>query len=293
MSSVLSRVPSNSLAKPIVKTRPFLVRPVLRVVWRHLKRYRWSISAIFIGTIVVQVAQTVALPYIAKLLFDTLAKGGGNSSLLQEALRILRWFVGVNILVWLTNRVLMYNFVTLQPKMMADLEQTGFTYLLGHSYQFFQNNFSGALVRRLTRLGKAFEEIMDTTQEKLLPVLISFIGILCVLFYRNWLIGAIVLVWVVIMGTYNILYSQWKVRHDVERAEQDSKCTGFLSDAISNIITIKLFSAGKREAASYEAESKLLRDMRLKSWTTHTKNYAIQALILLFLQAGVLWLGLS
>lgn len=290
--SVLSKMSSVSASKK-PSTRPFVIKPVLRIFFRHLKKYRWSVVFILLGTILTETVFTVGVPYIAKLLFDGLANVAPGPAALQMLKPTLLLFVGANLLVFLNNRVLMYIFVTLQPRVMADLEQSSFTYLLGHSYQFFQNNFSGALVRRVTRIAKAFEEIMDVTHQKLLPILIAFVGILIVLFRRHWLIGTIVLIWILAMAAYNYLYSKWKVRNDVERAEQDSKCVGFLSDALSNVLTIKLFSAGKREAATFERESGHLRDLRLRSWTAHTRNYGIQAFILIAMQGGVLWLALT
>jgi ATP-binding cassette subfamily B protein len=267
--------------------------PVLRVFFCHLKKYRWSVLFIVLSTILTETVFTVGVPYIAKLLFDGLANSVPGSAAHETLKPTLLLFIGANFLVFLNNRALMYTFVTLQPRIMADLEQSSFTYLLGHSYQFFQNNFSGSLVRRVTRIAKAFEEIMDTTQQKLLPILIAFIGILIVLFRRSWLVGTIVLIWILAMATYNYLYSRWKVRNDVERAEQDSRCVGFLSDALSNVLTIKLFSAGKREVATFERESGRLRELRLRSWIAHTRNYGMQALILIAMQGGVLWLALT
>lgn len=273
--------------------RPFLIRPVLRVFARHLQKYRLPVGIILVSTIVVETMNSVLLPYVAKLLFDGLAKNTPSAATLALIKGNFFLFVGGGILIFLANRVLNFTYVSLQPRVMADLEQSSFAYLLGHSYQFFQNNFSGTLVRRVTRIAKSFEEIMDTTQQKLLPVLIALIGILIVLFNRNYLIGTIVLLWVILMVAYNGWYAWWRVKTDVARVAQDSKCSGFLADTISNVLTIKLFSATKREAAEYQKESGLLRDLRLRSWLAHSKNYSMQAGVLVLLQGGVLWLGLT
>ena len=272
--------------------RTFSVMPVLRVFSHHWGRYRGFLVLVILGTLIGESVQNVVLPYIAKLLFDTLATSAPGVAALGDLKHTLLLFTGASLAVWVVHRGAWVIYMYIQPRMMADLEQHSFGYLLGHSYQFFQNNFSGSLVRKVSKISRAYQDIMNVTIEQLLPIIVSFIGILIVLFYRSTLIGAIVFVWLVVMMVYNYFYSRWKVKYDIQRAEQDSHVTGFLSDAISNVLTIKLFAATKREEKEFRDESNLLRDMRFRAWKTHVQNYAAQALILIGLQAAVLWIGI-
>jgi ATP-binding cassette subfamily B protein len=272
--------------------RSYSVTAVLRTFVKHGYKYRWFVLFIVLGTLLGSTIINVVLPYIAKLLFDTLASSTQGAAALGKLEHTLLLFTLASLALWVCQRGAYYLLIYVQPRMMADLEQAGFSYLIHHSYQFFQNNFSGSLVRKVSKISRAYQDIIDVTNEQLLPIIVSFIGILVVLFRRNSFIGWIVFVWLIVMTTYNFFYSRWKAKHDVRRAEQDSHLTGFLADAISNVLTIKLFAATKREEKGFRDESNLLRDMRYKAWMTHIHNYTLQALILVGLQATVLWLGI-
>ncbi len=272
--------------------RSYLIGPVLRVFFAHVKRYRLLTIALTIMRIAYEAIHLVALPYVAKRLFDVLAAPPTGQSGIDGPVSVVLFLAGTSVAAWVVLFFLFRGYSYLVPRMMADLEQTSFRYMLGHSYQFFQNNFSGSLVRRITRIAKAFEELYDAFDQKLLPIVVSFTGILMVLFHRSTQIGLIVLVWITVMMVYNYLYARWKVGYDIKRAEQDSRCTGFLSDTISNELTIKLFAANKREVEGYEHESNTLRNMRLHIFKSHLTNHSVQAMILIVIQVFVLWLGI-
>lgn len=268
--------------------RSFSAAAVLRVFWQELHQYRYGVYFIVLATITTVGIRTVILPYVGKLLFDGLATASRNTSAVQYLTNIILIFTAIELIRWVVNFFLQSQIVRIQTATMAKLEQRSFAYLIGHSYQFFQDHFSGSLVRRITRISRSFEDIFDNIQEKLIPVIVTLVGVLAVLLQRNLLIGSIVTVWVIIMLGYNYLYARWKISENVIRAAQDSRCTGFLSDAISNVLTIKLFTGVKREGKEYEKESNMLRDMRFAALTTHVKNYSFQSIIILILQAGIL-----
>lgn len=273
--------------------RPFSVKTVLEFFFRHAKRYRWSFLLLISGFFVAETIRNVGIPYIAKLLFDVLASAAPGPEALLDLRTVLFLFIGAGIFGWAVDRLSFLLVIRIEPRLMADVEQTSFSYLLGHSYKFFQNNFSGSLVRRVSKVSRAYQEIIDVTYQKLIPIIVSSVGIIIVLFYRNILIGGITLVWMVVMLVYNYLYARRKAKYEVERSIQDSRVTGFLSDALSNILTIKLFAASKREEKHLKKESDTLADMRYKTWKIHVQNYALQAIIMVCLQGLVLWIAIG
>lgn len=276
------------MSSPTDKKPHYSVLPVVRVFARHLKKYRLSTGFIALGTAINELLQSIALPYVGKLLFDNLAQATQTANMLPQTTRIIYLLGSISIGAWTLNRITNYLIIKMQVSMMADLEQSSFAYMLGHAYQFFQDNFSGSLVRRITRISRAFEDIADNIQQKLIPIVISCVGIVYVLFQRNHFIGGIVFLWIVAMLAYNYAYSRWKIGNDIERAAQDSKATGFLADVLSNVLTIKLFTGIKRETESYRQESNLLRKLRLRSWMAHEWNYSLQSFILIVVQISIL-----
>lgn len=273
-------------------TRKIAVKPVLRFFLRHLVHYRGTVIFILLTTVVMELLSSTVLPYITKLIVDRLVTGTPSLATVEALKPYFFLFIGLGLVAWFfRNRVYVLK-ERISAFIMADMEQASLSYLLGHSYQFFENEFSGSLVRRISRVARAFEETFDGLQQRLLPMFVAFAGILFILFRRSLLIACLVLVWLIIMALYNVYYSRWKMKGDVERAAQDTVCTGLISDTVSNVVTVKLFSGNAREASTYKKASDYLRDLRSKAWQTHAMNYSMQGLVLILLQAAVLWISL-
>ncbi len=270
----------------------FAVKPVLRVFWQHILPYKWAILFVTIGTIFQEAVISTVSPYVAKLIFDRLATAGVSPAAFEQLKPLFFVTVGLGLTAWaLRNRVFVIK-EKMEAYIMADLEQTSLGHLLGHSFQFFENEFSGTLVRRISRIGRAFEDVYDGVQQRLLPMIVAFTGILFVLFRRSLLVGLLVLLWILIVIAYNYFYTRWKVKDDVARAAQDSLTTGLIADSLSNIVTVKLFSGQPREMSAFESASNKLRNMRVKAWQSHALNYSLQAFVLLLVQSFVLWFSL-
>lgn len=265
---------------------------VLKYLGRFIWPKKWLVFAIVVLTISDTLLSSVAFPYAFKLLFDAMSQSSGDM-IISHVWTYFYWVLAIGVAALLLSRPLEAIVIRFQVQVMAELEQYSFRYLLGHSLQFFQDSFSGSLVRRVTRLSRSFEDIADQVKQRFIPIIVSCFGVLIVLWLRSPMVGGIVLVWLVVMLTYNYLYARWKHGLDVRNATQDSVCAGFLADVISNAVTVKLFSAADRERLAFRTESNTLRDMRFQSWMTHFYNYTLQEAILIIVEFGVLWIGIS
>ncbi|MDP2670346.1 MAG: hypothetical protein Q8O99_05380 [bacterium] len=66
-----------------------------------------------------------------------------------------------NLLDQAAWRVIEYLMVDLETKTMKELYQHCFDRLHGHSYRFFSNSFTGALVKKVNKLVGSFESLTD------------------------------------------------------------------------------------------------------------------------------------
>lgn len=266
---------------------------VLLYLWSIVKRHRWKMLFIVLATIATELVWSTLLPYATKTLIDILSQSGGAPSAttiahLREA--ITHVFV-LSVSAWGMNRFLQYVITRFQTSAMAELEQQATAYLLGHSLQFFQDTFSGSLVRRVTRSVRAFEDIADVTQQKLLPVIVAFLGIQFVIFQRNATIGIAVCFWVALAFAYNVWYGRYRLHGDVERSELDSKLSGTLADIFSNVQTVKAFAQERSEYTVFSRISESLKVMRQWTWERHDWSVAGQILVMNGMQVGSLFYG--
>ena len=135
---------------------------------------------------------------------------------------------------------------------MANLKQQAYNHLIEHSYGFFANNFVGSLVQRVNRFGRAFERLTDHAIWHLLPLIVRICSVLIVLFFINVWIDLVVLLWIAIFLSFNIIFSRWKLKYDIKAAQIDSRATGYLADTVTNQNTIVLFNGVQREKRGYK-----------------------------------------
>ncbi len=272
--------------------RKFVIGPVIKVFWQHLKKHRLLAFLTFSFTVLVFVVDVI-IPLYYKRLFDTIAAAQTPSPQVATVLiGILIMILSWNILSWFMRRVGQFANVHLQPKVMNDLANTAFSYMLDHSYSFFVNNFTGSLVRRVNRLARSFEQVADRLLFDLIPLFVSLAGILIVLFLRHKFLGAAFTAWVVIMLILQFTIARWKLKYNILTSEKDSQATGVLSDAITNDVTIKLFNGADHERGLFRAVSGELATLRITSWRLDEWINLIQSALMVGIEFLLIYLGI-
>lgn len=223
-------------------------------------------------------------PVLYKLFFDRLAEGDVSPESFNILVGILYGILALWILHWICSQVTHFGTNWLQPRMMADLEQTSYEYLQRHSYRFFANNFAGSLVRKVHRLSRAFEKLHDSITFKIIPLSILAIGNLTVLYIRDPRIAYILFTWMAVFVVLNTVFAVWKQKYDVQKAKVDSEVTGTLSDGITNNINVMLFTGHTHENALYKNVTERLRRWQTFLWSVNGVVDATQAGMMVFIE---------
>ena len=211
------------------------------------------------------IANGLALPYSEATL----------SLLLDNFKTIVFIYTGV----WFSWRLLEIAIVPLDGGCINLLEKRCFDVLKKQKHIFFENRFSGSLIKQANRFSRSFETIMDWFLFQffmnILAVIISF-----TIFYQQEPEFALYfLCWVFIFITWNIVYSLWKMRFDKAVAEADSTVGGVLSDAISNIFIVKSFAMEQREQLRVNQASDEVYRKKKIAWFFTFLSFAIQGIM--------------
>lgn len=260
-----------------------IIRSILRVYFAHARRYPRAALAILITSIAVH-GIYVSVPWFFKKFFDTLTSSLTTAQIAGELFNLLVIIAALAVTSWALYRIIGFTNAYFEAHVMTDLFQTSFRNLMGHSYHFFADNFTGSLVRRVNRLSRAFEEIVDQSVGQLVPLGVSIIGVLLVLFQRHTLLGAVLLGWVVAFILLHWRIALWKLKYDLAKAEKDSETTGVISDALTNAITIKLFSRQRYEQERYNQITNELRGIRLFTWRIGENVEALQGALMVAIE---------
>ena len=193
----------------------------------------------------------IFIPVLYKQFFDILTRGARATDVAPELMKIIVFVLALNGVAWFAYRCAGFVNAYFQTSVMADLKEKSFDYMLGHSYTFFANRFTGSLVQRINRFSRAFERLADRITFNIFPLGIRVVGVGVVLWQIEPMITLIIIGWVVFFLTFNYIFARWKLKYDVERAEADSRSTAVLSDAITNHNTIQLFGGMDIESHYY------------------------------------------
>jgi ATP-binding cassette subfamily B protein len=178
-----------------------------------------------------------------------------------------------------------------ESRVMKKLYDFAFAKLLNHSYHFFSSNFSGSIIAKSKRFSKQFETLMDILSFQIWFSIVTTAGILIVLFYKIPILAWIFLGWAILYLLITFLFIRKKIQFDVEEAAADSVVTGKFSDAIINILNIKIFSSDKFEKEKFYQVTDDEEKKRLKAWYFGNFQNLVQSFLMGLLQIITLFVS--
>jgi ATP-binding cassette subfamily B protein len=258
---------------------------IIRVFLAHMRRYPWQTLLVFLVIVVAESCGTWA-QWFYRQFIDVLSVDVRDG---QGALHVVSIIIGIHLLGWMMWRVAGYTSGWIIPRVMKDLERTAFAYLLGHSYQFFADSFAGSLVRRVGRLSRAYADIVDALQWRLLPLVVSTSWVLYFVSQRSSQVALMLSVWVVLFVALNFYSVRIRHRLRVQRAAKDSEVTGAVADALTNATNIKLFTGFGREMGIFDRLTDERRVLHVKSWYVGESNMLVQNILMLLVEIAVMY----
>ncbi|OGL60450.1 hypothetical protein A3H10_04125 [Candidatus Uhrbacteria bacterium RIFCSPLOWO2_12_FULL_46_10] len=265
-------------------------KQIINVFWKHVRKYPVVTAMLLTGTFSVYTVEIIT-PWFYKKFFDTLAAPIANGAdILVHTLFII---IALELLAWLIYRLNAVGLVRLETRVIADLNETSFNYLIGHSYSFFTNSFAGSLVRKVNRLSRAFEEVADQVQFSLIPLIVTVVGILIGVSFRSIVLTATLGVWVIIFLTANYFFARWKQPYEIAKSMKDTEATGVLADAIGNSTTIKLFTGHEHEKQRYHNIIEEWRKVYSFTWNISEIAYGVQSLLMIAIEFIMLYIAIK
>ncbi|MBI4135468.1 ABC transporter ATP-binding protein [Candidatus Uhrbacteria bacterium] len=251
-------------------------RETLKIYWHAVRNYKLLAFLMFFALGSVTVLELL-IPLYYKKFFNILTGAAPSVSVGADLLQILFIILGLNAAAWAIFRFTTFANDYFQPRIMADLLQNAYAYLQRHSYGFFTNRFVGALVRKVTKLSRAFEAFADRTYWNLYPLAIRVTGATIILYIFNHTIAYILFAWTILFIAINYLFSKWKLKYDTLRSAKDTETTAILADALTNQVNIQLFNGYGHELGRFKKVTRELQKLRTFTWNLGSIIEAVQA----------------
>jgi ATP-binding cassette subfamily B protein len=261
--------------------------PVITAYFKAASRYPWLFAGVVIGGLMIEAGSIVAPLFLSQFI-NMLAENAAGVATLTPYLAVLALFTGASLFGWLGQRVRYQTISLLEVRVMRDLANQAFSYLIRHSHDFFISNFAGTLTRRVGRYSKSFEQVFDALMMNFFSTFVFAVGVIITLGLRNAWLGFSLLIWSVFVIWLQLVMTKWRQSYRIKKAEEDSRTTGLLSDAVGNHSTITLFATAKKEEGIFAEANEGLLKATMRSWSSDNMVFGIQGILGIAIQAGLL-----
>lgn len=250
--------------------KPSTTRKTLQIYWQHARKYKRDLAIIYPSMVLAQLAEDMMSPLLISGIITRLAQGRTAELTIGKLWPTLLAVIGLEAfshLMW--NRVIVRKFWRTQDAIMRDIDTTVFDHLTKMSYRFYSDRFAGSLVSQVNKFVGSFERLTDPLTWNVFKLIVSLVFTTIVLAPRVPAVAIAILVISAIYTPLVWLYRRKQVPYNKRWASAETKRTGQLADAFTNILAIKSFAS-----EAYEKERMLARseDVHQRSMDTMRIN---------------------
>ena len=215
-------------------------RLVLKYFWQVIRQYKLSFFTVIILALL-SAGLDIYIPLRFLKLWEVL--NTNNFFLAGDARIILVGIFILGLIRWMISRSNSFVNSFFQASVLSGLRKQAFSYLMGHSHSFFANNFSGSLIQKINKYTRAFERLMDSLIDDIIPLSIRSIGSVIAIYTINPKYSYILAIFCLVFILTAFVYTRLKLKYDIIASELDSKTSGALADSIGNHSSIELFAS--------------------------------------------------
>jgi ATP-binding cassette subfamily B protein len=249
-------------------------KQILKVYWQHAWRYPTLVIGLLIAVPAAIVSFRLLPPIIAAHIFSRLSRGDytkgdvwgsfGHDLLLYAVL-----IIAGGMLVWRIVVILVWK---LEGLVVRDLYRSMFGQLMKLDSAFHSDTFGGSLVSQTNKLTGSYIRLSDTFTFQLYTLLISFAFISVSLYSKAPLFVWLLLIFSSLFIIFTVILSRRVRELSAKEAKAQNKTTGFLADAITNVMAIKAFSSVQFEEKRFNDATENTRQRTVDVMWSSTKR---------------------
>ncbi|WP_304640371.1 ABC transporter ATP-binding protein [Pseudomonas sp.] len=264
-------------------TLPLPNKPVA-FLWHYVRERPWHFGTLLL-LVTGAAGCAVAVQYGMKLLVDAMAEGERAAANVWLPLWLFLGLIVTENILWRLGGWLGCRTVVAS---VVDIRVDLFRHLTGHPMRYFNEHFAGSLGNRISALGAAAGGIYGSLAWKIVPPVIDFLGAVILLYFVDWRMAVALVLFVFIVA---VLITAFGIRGRAKHqrfAAQAARVGGELVDAVSNVWTIKAFSARERESERLAHEIGFEAKAQRRSWMYLEKARVLHDICLSLMAGGML-----
>ena len=219
-----------------------------RFIWSNIEGVRKWIAVLAVFTVGVGVMEALMFQFMGKVV-DWLGAYTPQTLFVEKGHALIGMMAMVAFFAIWTFFASSVRLQTLQGVFPMRLRWNFHRLMLGQSLGFYQDEFAGRVSAKVMQTALALRDVVMTVADMVVYVLVYFItsGVILSSF-DAWLIVPFIC-WMIGFAMIMRFLIPKLGRTAARQADARSLMTGRITDAYSNIATVKLFSHGAREAA--------------------------------------------
>ncbi|HWJ74541.1 MAG TPA: ABC transporter ATP-binding protein [Kaistia sp.] len=215
-------------------------RYFLQPVWPY-------VLALLLAGLGASLAEVAIYSYVGQLV-DMMTRGTPATFLAEHGHQLAMMALVVLVLRPLVNAIQsIISNQTLPPALTARIRWLNHLHVLGQSYTFFQNDFSGRIVTKIVQTGSAMTQSVTQVIDALWVVAVFVTSTFFIFASADPLMAAPLAIWVLALAVLAAAFVPRVRRRAAAASEARSLLTGKLADIYGNIQTVKLFARDGRE----------------------------------------------
>ena len=188
----------------------------MNIIFKEYSRVIWQKKWFFLLALIA-ISSAMTLDLTAPIYYKHIANGLASPYSDVTLVLLLNSLKQVGIIyvgIWLSWRLLEIAIIPLDGGGVNLLEKRCFDVLKKQKYVFFENSFSGSLIKQANRFSRSFEIIMDWFLFQFFMNIVAISFAFAIFYQQQPEFACYFLVWVMLFVTWNIVYSIWKLRFD-------------------------------------------------------------------------------
>ena len=224
-------------------------KQILSYIVKAIKPFPLPIFTMFLAAVIWAVDLSLRA-YLLKVILNRLASSEQHNIFVNLIVPII-FYLGLYLLLSMSFRL--YNYfveIKMIPALRAKIANDALELLVDKSQNFYQNNFSGSLTNKVNDLTSSVPAIVRIVIDRFFSHGLALCIAIITLWQVNIHFALGMLIWAVVLITGAWIYSKHISVLAIKWSESASTITGNLVDVLSNILSVRLFSAKSQEQKS-------------------------------------------
>lgn len=229
----------------VMMTIPQQPIPVLNFIKQTIKPFRGLVLAL----IIINTLWALDLsfrPYVLKIVLDRVTQAPGNQ-VFNYALMPILLYLGLTLFNVILMRI--YDYVSLRfvPALRLGVTADLTSYVMKHSYNYFQNNFAGSLANKISDVANGTRTLISIVIDRFYSNTLALIAACFTFATVSSVLSIIFLIWVMFFVIFTYVVTRKIHRLSYQVSEVRSVLIGRIVDLLVNNMTVRLFARGSFE----------------------------------------------